>query len=117
MKQQEINELHIDELIWGIFIFLSILNIYGDELEIDYIISNKFNSKTKAKKIFTLTVFISLIIYIYIAIRNYKNIESNEYNSYLGKIRFSGSVFIVIGVGLLLYFQLNSNSSNNSSVV
>ena len=51
MKQQEINELNIDKLIWGIFIFFSILNIYGDELEIDYIVSNKFNNKTKAKKI------------------------------------------------------------------
>ena len=44
MKQQEINELNIDKLIWGIFIFFSILNIYGDELEIDYIVSNKFNT-------------------------------------------------------------------------
>lgn len=117
---EQVIDLNIDEFIWVVFIFLSILNICGDELEKKCIISDDNNKKELAKKIFTITVFISLLIYIYFANRNYKNIKKAKLNNgdtKLLELRFLGSILVVVGVILLLYFQINSSSANNPSII
>lgn len=120
MTNEKIEELKIDEGIWIIFILLSLLNIYGDECEKDYYTYNDFKKDQTAKKIFTFTVFISLIIYIYFAYRNYQTVENlrNQNKDYsLHKIRLIGSIFVVTGVFLLLYFQIGNSSANNPSTI
>ena len=61
-----INDLKIDEFIWIIFITLSILNIIGDKYLIEYYTYNDNNKNKQAKDIFTLSVSITLIIYLYL---------------------------------------------------
>lgn len=116
----KIKELRIDEWIWVVFIVLSILNICGDELEKKFYTSSDVKSDRIAKKIFTLTVIISFIIYIYLVKRNYdvvKKLKSRNCDSSLCEIRLIGSIFIVVGAFLTVYFQINSSSSNNPSLL
>ena len=61
-----IYELKIDEWIWVIFIILSALNIFGDEYERQYCASHCYSKKIVSKHIFTFTVFISLLIYLFL---------------------------------------------------
>ena len=115
-----LTELTVDEWIWIIFIILSILNIYGDYVKKEGIIYNDYQKGISTKKIFTFTVFISLIIYIYITNIKYQNIKVVKFQNQdprLHQLRLLGSIFIVVGVFLLLYFQINSPTSNNPSVI
>lgn len=119
MKNEKIEELVIDEWIWIVFIILSALNISGDELEKKCYMTNDLTKDEQAKKIFTFTVIVSFFIYLYLAKRNYHHVErlrNNHQDSSLAEVRLLGSILIEIGVFLLLYFQLNSSSSNNPSV-
>ena len=120
MNGDKIKELKIDECIWIVFIILSALNICGDEFEMEYYTSNNWGSDRRAKKIFTFTVFISFIIYVYFMKLNYQHVKSlrmENCNTSLHEVRLFGSILIVVGVFMLLYFQINSSSSNNPSAV
>ena len=108
-----IKEIKIDEIIWGIFILLSILNIIGDE-------NKKIHNNKKAKNIFTFTIAISFIIYLYIFKKNYKLLKETKFyniNPNIYEIRVIGSFLITLGALFLLYFQLNDSNSNNSSIL
>ena len=83
IDRERVSELVIDEWIWVAFIILSALNIGGDELEKKYCYHQKVveNEMDLSKKIFTLTVFGSFLIYIYLAYRNCK-----KYNKLIDKL-------------------------------
>ena len=115
-----LKELYIDEWIWIIFIVLSLLNIFGDELKKDDVRLGSNNNDYLSRRIFTFTVFVSLIVYIYIANRNYRNLKivvCQGMDTRLHELRLLGSILVVVGVLLFLYFQLNSSASNNPSIV
>lgn len=118
-KQEKIKELKIDEWIWIIFIILSILNITGDEIEKDYYQTHNPNNKTKSKKIFQLTVLISLIIYIYLANKNYqkyKTTKQQNQDAHLQGIRLFASILIVIASAIVLYVQIKDTTPENPSI-
>lgn len=51
---------------------------------------------------------------------NYQHVKSlrmENCNTSLHEVRLFGSILIVVGVFMLLYFQINSSSSNNPSAV
>lgn len=120
MNNNKIKELKIDEIVWLTFIALSVLNIIGDEYEIDYYQYNNQKKDKNAKKIFTLTVAVSTLIYIYFFKKNYERLEElkeKKEDSTLAEIRLLGSTFILAGILCLLYFQLNSQTPSNPSIV
>lgn len=116
----QITDLTKDEWIWIIFIALSILNIIGDEHEKSYLTNHKQNEEEKAKNIFTITVAISLLIYIYILHRNYTSYQNNKQNienDYPTKVRLFGNLLVVIGVICLLYYQIKETNPSNPSII
>lgn len=117
MKKSEIDKVHelvIDEWIWVIFIILSFLNIRGDECLKDYCYNHNNNNRLLSKKIFKFTVFVSLIIYIYIAsdnINKYSKQKSKD-NSIM-KTRCLSSILVVAAAFLSLMVQFNDNDAIN----
>ena len=61
MNTDRLKELQIDEIIWIIFITISIINIIGDEFEKNYCTTKNSNSLNTSKNIFTklFSLFIS----------------------------------------------------------
>lgn len=122
MKEEDykkLNELKIDEWIWGVFIILSILNISGDEIEKHYCYYHLKKDKERSKKIFTLTVFVSFLIYIYLAYRNcqrYNDAIKNNKDISLISIRKFASILVATASFMLLYAQLNDNKPTNPSI-
>ena len=107
----KIKQLNFEEFIWVIFIIISSLNIYGEELEKKYIISNREVYEKDANKIFKITLIVTFLIYIYFFKRNYnafKNASDNEKQLYETKLL--GSSFLLAGLLLLIYFQFNQSS-------
>lgn len=117
--QERVSELVIDEWIWIIFIVLSILNISGDEIEKNYCYYHEQKDKERSKKIFIFTVFVSLMIYLYLAYNNCKKYrvakEKNEDLSTCGMRRLA-SILVVIAAGLYLYAHFKDTQPVNPSI-
>lgn len=110
---EELKELEIEKLIWLIFIFISALNIYGDNIEELFLKSNNLILERKSKNIFIFTIIISLLIYLYFATRNYKKLSKEEYGSDEFKLklfRLIGSILIIVGTIFILYFEVNEQT-------
>ena len=120
MNYNEIEELRIDETIWVIFIFLSILNITGDECQKDYCINKSKKSEELSKNIFLLTVFASFIIYSYISYKKYKRVQYNKENNIdntLAKRRLLASSLVVVASLIYLSCQARECAASNPSIL
>ena len=118
-QKQKLTELTIDEWIWIIFIILSILNIVGDELDKDYCLYQDINEKSLSKKIFNLTVFISFIIYAYLAYRGYSRLNNAiklNQNIDLAKSRLFANILVLIASFILLYDQIKEPLPENPTI-
>lgn len=71
----EISRLHFEDFLWFLFIILSCLNIYGDYDEELFLEKHNVYYKRESHAIFTFTIMITLFIYLYFFIRNYKAYE------------------------------------------
>lgn len=119
-ENKKIQELTIDEWIWGIFILLSLLNIYGDKLEKDCEIQYEQEKKSLAKKIFTLTIFISLLIYLYLSYKKYQVYKENKENNRsidICQTRWFASILVVVASTLYLYCQLKDTTPQNPNII
>ena len=121
MKEfDRIKELTIDELIWIIFIILSLLNIFGDELEKKICYYHNKQDKNISKKIFTFTVFISFLIYSYIFYQRYQTFEKNKNNinkKNICQTRLFGSILVLIASALFLSCQLTDKEDENPNIL
>ena len=102
----DLERLDFENIIWIIFIVLAVLNISGDNLLKDFIVTNDKSEESYANKIFLFVLVISLFIYIYFFIRNYnafENARDNEKN--LFAIKLLGSALLIAGIICLIYFQ------------
>ena len=119
MNNDRVNELIIDEWIWGIFIILSILNISGDELEKNCYFNYDYNTMKKSKNIFRFTVFCSFLIYLYLAYKNYNKyhiLKTLGKDTSLASTRVIASILVVIASSLYLTAQLNDKVPTNPSI-
>lgn len=107
----EINRLNFEDFLWILFAVLALINVYGDYNEKEYLETNNNNFEEKSNKIFEITLIITLFIYIYFFIRNYKAYEkasTEEKNLYT--IKLLGSSLLIAGILCLLYFQTKQTS-------
>lgn len=108
---EELARLNFEDIIWLVFIILSAMNIFGDTNEKEFLKTNNTNFKNNANKIFTFTLIASLFIYIYFFARNYKAFQkASETEKNLFLIKLLGSSFLIVGVLLLIFFQVNQTS-------
>lgn len=109
----KVKELEFEKVLWWIVIFLSALNIYGDNLEQLFFKNNNIDAEKKAKKIFIFTITVSLIIYLYYVYRNYKYYNVSKFkrnDTFLYLIRLIGSIFVVVGVIFILYYEVKEKT-------
>lgn len=107
----EIDRLNFENILWFIFIVLSILNIIGDNYEKKFVSFNDYYYKMEANKIFEFTLIVSFFIYLYFLYRNYNSMNnvSNDMKEFY-EIKFLGSLFLIIGILCLIYFQEKQTS-------
>lgn len=107
----KINRLKFEDFLWMLFAIISIMNIYGDYNEIEYLKTNNKTFEQKSNQIFEITLMVALLIYIYFFLRNYKAYEQStieEKNLY--SIKLLGSSLLIAGILCLLYFQTKQTS-------
>lgn len=108
-KLEELARLNFEDYIWIVFIILNILNIIANNKQKEFIIDNNSSSENVAKNIYLFIVVVTIISYIYFIKRNYNDYleaEIDEKKNFL--VRYLGSVFFMVGILCLLYFQLTN---------
>ena len=110
MRQEDIiKELDFEKFLSVLFIICSILNIYGDYLEQEYIKCKNAKDEQKARKIFITALLIVLLIYFYYLYRNWTDLKKEpDINKY---VRFFGTILIIIGINSFIYYQSVDNNA------
>ena len=103
-----LNQINIEDIIWIIFIILSILNIYGNYNEKQYSKTHNNYYKVTSNKTFEFTIITTFFIYLYFFYRNYKAYQESQ-NKELYRAKVLGSTFLIAGILCLLYFQEKQN--------
>lgn len=117
-KISELKRLKFEDYVWVAFIVLSILDIVADNYQKKFIITDNLSYEQTANKLYTLVVFISVFIYLYFFVRNYKansKVDIYDQDKYLFEIKLLGSIFFLVGVLCLLYFQVNISDNTSGS--
>lgn len=116
---EEIRRLNFEDLLWVIFIILAILDIYADRKQKDYLNTNDITKAKTAKRTYITIVIITIILYIYFVARNYYFLQSskNTKEEKLESIRFIGSLALLGGSIMLLYYQVNTKISEGSAIL
>lgn len=98
--------LYFEDFLLVVFICLNILNMIGDKYERDFLRSNCNIYKVYANRIFDFTLFVTIIIYFYFLIRNYKSYNDVSYDKKdLYSVKLFGCIFVIVGIICLFYFQ------------
>ena len=109
----------LKEINWENFLFL----LFATSALIDTLANEDIkrsymdgNGKENARKKFILASCLIIFVFAFFAYRNYNNLKKYSYNSYEYKLayyRFIGTIFIVIGELVILYYFINTEELNN----
>ena len=110
--KSEIDRLNFEDILWIIFICLSIMNIVANYYQKEYVVFNYQYYEDKANNISIIVLSILLFVYLYFFLRNY-NMYKNKGIDVAKEdfIKVVGSLLFVIGTICLLYFQISSNDN------
>ena len=102
----DIKRLNFEDYIWIVFAILAFLNIYGDNLQKEFLKSNNKKYETKANDVFLFVLIIGFFIYLYFFYRNYRIfLKTKDEDKGLFIIKLIGSAFLISGSICLIYFQ------------
>ena len=110
-KISEINRLNFEDILWVVFIILSILNIVSNNLQKEYVISEEQFYENKANNISIKVLSTLVFIYLYFFIRNYNMYNNKDNSTDTDLVKVIGSLLFLIGAICLLYFQVNSDDN------
>lgn len=111
-EEKEIKRLNFEDILWVIFIFLSIMNIVSNNFQKEYVISNEQYYEDRAGNISIFVLTILLLVYLYFFIRNYNMYKNKGLDAtQIDFIKVIGSFFFILGTLCLLYFQVHSDDN------
>ena len=108
---KEIERLNFEDILWVIFVGLSILNIFSNNCQKEYVRSKNKYYEDRANKISIFVLTVLLLVYIYFFLRNYNMLKNKERVNKEDRVKLFGSFLFVVGVLCLLYFQVNSEDN------
>lgn len=107
----EIRRLDFENIINGIFICISLINVFGNEFQKKYLLDGNILYKEYANNLYVLGLIISFFLYIYFFNRNYSMYNNKDNPTDSDLIKVMGSFLYIVGVLCLLYFQINSEDN------
>jgi len=108
--KSKLKEIDTENIISLIFAILSIINIYGNEINKKYLYTKNKSYKDNSKLIFEFTLFITIIINFYFFSRSYQTYKKSTLaERKISKIRLIAIMLLIIGTCLLLYLQKIDN--------
>lgn len=114
-SQKQLRQLRFENFLSVIFIALSVLNIYGDDLLQRFVVLQNKKDEKRAREVFLVALIVTLLIYFYFAYRNNKELKqaiiNGDKNVFAHRIRVFGTLLLIVGVICFIYFNRNSGET------
>ena len=110
---EKLKELSIENMIWIIYIFISIFAIISNYFEQKYYNFHIFSDRKKQRYINLAIFTVAIIIYLYFLYNNIKHIKDNNY-SFLSI--FASTLFLIGGI-IILYVEYISTKNENIAIL
>jgi len=107
----ELKRLSFEDIISLIFIVCSILNLFGNNDQKKYLITNDKSYEKNANNLYIIGLILTFLIYIYFFSRNTRMYNNKDNPTEKDLIKVVGSFLLIIGVLCLLYFQINNDDN------
>lgn len=112
----KLNQLKADDLLYFIFLVAIVIDIYADDQSRKELYGKNVRDPSA---LFILAAFLVLFVIVMFAIRNYREMQrfppgSEDYR--LAKTRVIGSLFIVFGQSLVVFYLLKKGYIQQGSV-
>ena len=109
MNNKEIKYINIENIIWIIYLFIILFNLYSNYLEKKYINNKDKEALIKFHRINETISFIIIFIYIYFLYISYKGIKDNKNKKLDNLLNINLVVSILFFIGGLLSFYTVKN--------
>ncbi len=112
--KEQLNELKIEDYIWIIFIFVSIVAIVSDHFERNWLLTKNKKDYHTYKTINVTLLTISFLVYFYFVLLSYKKYKQTAHKRSVKELFFSevnlfaASLFLIGGL-LNIYTEVKSN--------
>lgn len=108
---KEIERLNFEDMLWIIFVGLSVLNIVSNNYQKEYVVTNDEYYEDRANDISIFVLSILLLVYLYFFLRNYNMYNDKVNPTNVDLVKVFGSLFFILGTLCLLYFQVKSDDN------
>ncbi len=115
--KEQLQELQIEDYIWIIFIFVSIVAIVSDKFEKKWLLTKNKNDYKTFKTINITLLIISFLVYLYFTLLSYKKYKNNIQHKSIKELffseinLFSASLFLIGGL-INIFSEVNSNTGD-----
>ncbi len=113
-KISKIEALNLDDLVWYIYIFISVAALYSNELEKEYTATGNRKKLTEFHSINLVVLTIAFFVYIYFILVAFKKYNQNKNANTITNV--IASILFLVGGGLLLYLELKTTDSDINNV-
>lgn len=108
--RNNLDEIKIENIIWIIYIFLSIFALISNYYESKYQTFQIFQDKQKYRCINIAIFEVALIIYLYFLYVHFKHINNQNKYSYISTF---GSILFVVAGAIFLYCEVKTAQEEN----
>lgn len=99
--RKRLNDIKIENFVFGVFIILVLLAYYANEREVDYFLNSNEFSKNQYYYIQIIIFFVTVIISIYYFYESYQDVVELRYKEYSKRKEYSYLSFIASGAALV----------------
>ncbi len=110
----KISALNLDDLVWYIYIFISVAALYSNKLEKEYTLTHDKKKLTEFHSVNLVVLTIAFFIYIYFIFISFKRYNSNKNRDTL--INAITSILFLTAGGISLYLELKSTDSEINDI-
>ena len=107
---QKLKQLQIEDFLFLVFAVASLFDAFGNEDIRRYYTDG--NGKENARRKFIISTVLIICVFLFFAKRNYNNLKKQQIGSdeyYYAYIRFVGTIFIILGESLVLYYFIKTS--------
>ena len=110
----KINSLNLDDMVWYIYIFISVAALYSNALEKEYTKTYNKRKLTEFHTINLVVLTIAFFVYIYFIFVAFRRFQNDKNNNTI--INIIASILFLVAGGMLLYLEIVTTDSDINNV-